>query len=150
MNFSDTSFESCLKSISDNHIDLIGMQAWRLYKKRCAVSIVDPALGYTYPKDEVMKCIRIALLCTQSEHLRPCISRVVVMLANGAEIIPDPTIPAFIDFRSNRHSAPKNSIMSRSFGRAVKLVRFGSQHRNYAYIKLPLKLSHLCRRIPSN
>uniref|UniRef100_A0A0C9RPD1 TSA: Wollemia nobilis Ref_Wollemi_Transcript_5712_1424 transcribed RNA sequence n=1 Tax=Wollemia nobilis TaxID=56998 RepID=A0A0C9RPD1_9CONI len=136
---------SLRSSSRDNLLEL----AWRLHKKRGIVSIIDPALGDSFPKEEVMRCIRIALLCTQSEHLRPPMSYVVVMLASSAETIPDPTIPAFIEFRSTRPSASRSTMMSRSFGRAAKLVRFSYRYKNYSYLKLPLKFpSNICSRLP--
>lgn len=133
---------SLRSSSRDNLLEL----AWRMHKKRCIVEIVDPVLGDSYAKEEVLRCIRIALLCTQAQHMRPCMSRVVLLLASSAETIPDPTVPSFIKFKSTSCPDSKNRVISRSFKRAVQIVSFRYWYKNYPYSRFPF---NVCSGLPS-
>ncbi|XP_035549614.1 probable leucine-rich repeat receptor-like serine/threonine-protein kinase At3g14840 isoform X3 [Juglans regia] len=60
-----------------------------LKEKGNLLDLVDPRLGSNYMKDEVMRLINVALLCTNvSAAVRPTMSLVVSMLEGGA-IIPE-------------------------------------------------------------
>ncbi|GLJ33751.1 hypothetical protein SUGI_0678390 [Cryptomeria japonica] len=78
--------------------------AWNLYEKSKAFRTVDRRLIEEEPelnKEEILKVIQIAFLCTQgSPEMRPLMSQVVSMLISNTEILPQPTRPAFIDDNS--------------------------------------------------
>uniref|UniRef100_J3MR61 non-specific serine/threonine protein kinase n=1 Tax=Oryza brachyantha TaxID=4533 RepID=J3MR61_ORYBR len=60
--------------------------SWALYEKQQALGIVDPRLEDQFVRDEVLRVIHVALLCTQgSPHQRPPMSKVVAMLAGDVE-----------------------------------------------------------------
>jgi len=58
---------------------------------------MDPDIESTCSKEEVLRVIEVALLCTQAvPTMRPSMSRVVAMLTGDAEIIPSASRPAYI------------------------------------------------------
>uniref|UniRef100_A0A0E0PJN8 non-specific serine/threonine protein kinase n=1 Tax=Oryza rufipogon TaxID=4529 RepID=A0A0E0PJN8_ORYRU len=70
--------------------------AWDLYEKEQPLGIVDPSL-MEYDKDEALRVIRVALLCTQgSPHQRPSMSKVVAMLTGEVEVAEVVTKPSYI------------------------------------------------------
>ncbi|XP_057854629.2 cysteine-rich receptor-like protein kinase 2 [Cryptomeria japonica] len=77
--------------------------AWNLYEKNEVFRMVDRRLieEPVLNKQEILKVIQIAFLCTQGEpELRPLMSKVVSMLTSSTEILTQPTRPAFIDDNS--------------------------------------------------
>ncbi|XP_018505725.2 G-type lectin S-receptor-like serine/threonine-protein kinase At1g11410 isoform X3 [Pyrus x bretschneideri] len=79
--------------------NLVG-HVWDLWKESRALEIIDSFLGESYPVDEVLRCIHIALLCVQEQaNDRPLMSAVVSMLGNDAAI-PSPKRPGFLLKRS--------------------------------------------------
>ncbi|KAI3413038.1 Protein kinase domain-containing protein [Psidium guajava] len=81
--------------------------AYKMYKKGRSLEIVDPAVATSASADQVAMCIQIGLLCTQGDpHLRPTMSRVVVLLSKKPtsldEQIARPGIPGTRYRRSRR------------------------------------------------
>ncbi|GLJ34080.1 hypothetical protein SUGI_0685130 [Cryptomeria japonica] len=79
--------------------------AWNLYDKNEAFSVVDPRLieeERELNREEILKIIQIAFLCTQgAPELRPSLmSKVVSMLTSNTQILAQPNRPAFIDNKS--------------------------------------------------
>ncbi|XP_048438346.1 G-type lectin S-receptor-like serine/threonine-protein kinase At1g11410 [Pyrus x bretschneideri] len=75
--------------------NLVG-HVWDLWKENRALEIIDSSLGESYPINEVLRCIHIALLCVQEQAKdRPLMSAVVSMLGNDAAI-PSPKQPGFL------------------------------------------------------
>lgn len=77
--------------------------------------MIDLALGYSYKRAEVLRCIHIGLLCVQDvPSERPHMQSIVLYLVNETAILPNPNKPAFIDkgSTSNTHSPPGHSIHS--------------------------------------
>ncbi|KAJ9537779.1 hypothetical protein OSB04_030512 [Centaurea solstitialis] len=63
--------------------------AYVLQEQGNLLELVDPVLGSTYPKEEVMRMLNIALLCTNpSPTLRPAMSAVVSMLDGKIPVQP--------------------------------------------------------------
>ncbi|CAN1165930.1 G-type lectin S-receptor-like serine/threonine-protein kinase RKS1 [Linum perenne] len=74
---------------------------WELWKEDKALEIVDLSLGDSYPKEDVLRCIQIGLLCVQELSTdRPNMFDVVFMLCNIETTPPTPKKPAFILKRS--------------------------------------------------
>uniref|UniRef100_A0A0E0PE32 non-specific serine/threonine protein kinase n=1 Tax=Oryza rufipogon TaxID=4529 RepID=A0A0E0PE32_ORYRU len=70
--------------------------AWDLYENNNPLGLVDPKLE-EFNREEVLRAIRVALLCTQgSPHQRPPMSRVVTMLAGDVEAPEVVTKPSYI------------------------------------------------------
>jgi len=71
--------------------------AWNNYKQGNVLDIVDPKLEGQYPREQALRVITIALLCTQgSWGQRPAMSYVVSMLTTDIEIRVQPTQPSFV------------------------------------------------------
>ncbi|KAL0911304.1 hypothetical protein M5K25_019436 [Dendrobium thyrsiflorum] len=74
---------------------------WENWNKGTIIEIVDPALTKLFPRDEVIRCIQIGLLCTQQDpSQRPTMTTVVVMLNSYSMSIEAPSAPAFFVGRS--------------------------------------------------
>ena len=67
---------------------LMNVKVWKLHDEGNPVAALDPVLrARPYPKDEVIRVVEIALLCTQSAaSVRPSMSHVVSMLAGDSEV----------------------------------------------------------------
>lgn len=72
-------------------------KVWDLYENGNPLDFVDPKLP-KYNSEEVLRLIRVALICTQgSPHRRPSMSRVVSMLTGDADIAAEEVIkPSYI------------------------------------------------------
>ncbi|XP_006653768.3 probable LRR receptor-like serine/threonine-protein kinase At1g56130 [Oryza brachyantha] len=71
-------------------------RVWELYENGRPLDFVDPKLS-EFNGEEVMRVIRVSLLCTQgSPHRRPSMSKVVSMLTGDAGIAEDATKPSYI------------------------------------------------------
>ncbi|CAN6818864.1 hypothetical protein Bca4012_007567 [Brassica carinata] len=71
--------------------------AWELWRKGSPLEIVDPAIMESYQRNEVIRCIHIALLCVQKDHAnRPGMSTVILMLTSNTITLPVPEEPGFV------------------------------------------------------
>ncbi|KAE8795730.1 putative LRR receptor-like serine/threonine-protein kinase [Hordeum vulgare] len=72
-------------------------KVWDLYENGNPLDFVDPKLS-KFKSEEVLRVIRVALICTQgSPHRRPSMSRVVSMLTGDAEMAGEEVIkPSYI------------------------------------------------------
>uniref|UniRef100_A0A453CQF1 non-specific serine/threonine protein kinase n=1 Tax=Aegilops tauschii subsp. strangulata TaxID=200361 RepID=A0A453CQF1_AEGTS len=69
---------------------------WELYEDNRPLDVVDPRLE-EFDSEEVLRAIKVALLCTQgSPHQRPPMSRVVAMLTGDVEAPDVVTKPSYI------------------------------------------------------
>eukprot|EP01018_Ginkgo_biloba_P030394 Gb_19704 [translate_table: standard] len=97
---------------------------WHLHEQNRLQELMDPDLVSTYSKEEVIRVIEVALLCTQaSPTMRPPMSRVVAMLSGDAEVIPVTSRPGYItDWQysnilagaNSKENAPTHSSTDRS------------------------------------
>lgn len=78
-------------------------QAWALWRNGSPLEIVDPAIEESYQRNEVIRCIHIALLCVQKDHAdRPGISTIILMLTSNTITLPVPREPGFF-FKSGNN-----------------------------------------------
>eukprot|EP00253_Pinus_taeda_P013403 PITA_13403 len=96
---------------------------WGLYTRGNIEAIVDPVINETCgDQTEVLRCVQVALLCTQADPLlRPSMSAVNLMLSTGTIMLPDPTKPAFVSSvaasnnpGSSRHGSSHTSAATAS------------------------------------
>lgn len=100
------------------------LQVYKLYKLDRTLEVVDAALASTVVPAHAELCIKIGLLCTQSDpHLRPTMRRVVVVLSQKPVTLEEPTKPGYVGAtyrRNRRHNASSStaraSSSSQSFG----------------------------------
>ncbi|KAL2324331.1 hypothetical protein Fmac_023389 [Flemingia macrophylla] len=90
---------SCARR-GENVVDLL-TSAWQNWREGTTSNIVDPAIS-DGSRNEMMRCIHIALLCVQENVAdRPTMASVALMLNSYSVTLPVPSQPAFsIDSRS--------------------------------------------------
>eukprot|EP00253_Pinus_taeda_P022429 PITA_22429 len=83
------------------HTEFLLEETWRMYNEERTLDVMDPTLEDTYSSEQLIRMIKIGLLCTQgAASLRPSMSRVVSMLTSEREHLPLPTRPIFMDVDS--------------------------------------------------
>ncbi|KAJ9548946.1 hypothetical protein OSB04_021489 [Centaurea solstitialis] len=77
--------------------------AYKMYKKGKGLEILESILASSADPDQVATCIKLGLLCTQFDHhLRPAMSRVVLMLTRKPGSLEEPTRPGTMGSRQRR------------------------------------------------
>nr|XP_043608411.1 cold-responsive protein kinase 1-like [Erigeron canadensis] len=92
--------QKCTDVNSDEQGDTYLLEhAWTLYEEGLHMNLIDETLDSKEHKEDIMKIIEIALLCTQSPvSSRPTMSEVVLMLSVGPSFRPKPmTKPTLIE-----------------------------------------------------
>ncbi|KAK8353142.1 hypothetical protein V6Z12_A05G137500 [Gossypium hirsutum] len=75
--------------------------AWEAWNEGRALELIDPSLGESYPKDEVMRCIHVSLLCGQDNPVdRPTILDALSMMYSEGNQLPRAKPPAYYFSRS--------------------------------------------------
>ncbi|KAI4346181.1 hypothetical protein L6164_013253 [Bauhinia variegata] len=73
-----------------------GITAWDLWKDGLGLDMLDPSMNGSFISEQVLRCIHVALLCTQERPVdRPSMSDVLSMLTNESAVLPLPKRPAF-------------------------------------------------------
>ncbi|WOK99771.1 receptor-like serine/threonine-protein kinase SD1-8 isoform X1 [Canna indica] len=74
---------------------------WSLWNEEKVLELADESiLGNSFPVDEVMRCIKVGLLCVQEmPEDRPTMSSVVLMLGSESSSLPQPNQPGFVASR---------------------------------------------------
>lgn len=71
------------------------LQAWILWGGGRTLELIDELLARSFPPSEAVRCIHVALLCTQQyPEDRPSMSSVVLMLGSEGTL-PQPKQPGF-------------------------------------------------------
>jgi hypothetical protein len=94
-------FSASVTNISEV-VPLIHLQVWQLYEEDHPLDIADPKLT-EFDSVELLRAIRIALLCIQSSpRQRPSMSRVVSMLTGDSEAPEAVSKPSYVaEWQSN-------------------------------------------------
>ena len=72
-----------------------------MWREGKCLEFADPALGDSYPINDVLRCIHIGLLCVQDSPIdRPSMSDVVSMISNETVSLVPPKQPGFFINRS--------------------------------------------------
>ncbi|CAN8245123.1 unnamed protein product [Cochlearia groenlandica] len=83
------------------HGSLIGY-AWHLWSQGKTKELIDPTVKNIQQVDEAMRCIHVAMLCTQDSVIyRPNIGSVLLMLESRTSHLPRPRQPNFHSFLSS-------------------------------------------------
>ncbi|RWV89819.1 hypothetical protein GW17_00048016 [Ensete ventricosum] len=97
----------------DDDDELIGLlgYAWRLWEEHRMLELVDPSLGDSCHSSQVMRCIKLGLLCVQEfPSDRPTMSMVVSLLSSDADDLPAPKPVAFFGTRGTLESCSVNEV----------------------------------------
>ncbi|XP_051137245.1 PR5-like receptor kinase [Andrographis paniculata] len=71
--------------------------AWELWRKDCALELMDPVLKDSCVPDQLQRCVHIALLCVENRVAdRPGSENVVMMLKSETANLPHPKNPSFV------------------------------------------------------
>ncbi|KAG6511099.1 hypothetical protein ZIOFF_029152 [Zingiber officinale] len=74
-------------SNTDASLNLLG-HAYKLWKEGRSLEILDDTLDHSYPTAEILRCIRLGLLCVQDNYEdRPTLTEVVMMLASEDQLL---------------------------------------------------------------
>ncbi|XWS19474.1 hypothetical protein CRYUN_Cryun31cG0019300 [Craigia yunnanensis] len=88
--------------------------AWRNWREGTALNLIDPTLS-DGSRNDMMRCIHIALLCVQENAaVRPTMASVVLMLNSFSTTLPVPSQPAFA-MQSNTESDMPSSLDTASW-----------------------------------
>ncbi|XP_064971913.1 receptor-like serine/threonine-protein kinase SD1-8 isoform X2 [Musa acuminata AAA Group] len=84
---------------SSRSLNLLGY-TWSLWREGKGPDLVDEAIGDSYPKAEVLRCLKVGLLCVQERpEDRPTMSSVLLMLGSDSALLPQPRQPGFVAMR---------------------------------------------------
>ncbi|XP_042436012.1 receptor-like serine/threonine-protein kinase SD1-8 [Zingiber officinale] len=89
------------------HLNLLS-HIWSLWKEGKVMELVTQSIDHSLSGTEVLRCIKIALLCVQERPGdRPTMHSILKMLDNDNALEIEPSQPGFVDFRG--HLDPTNS-----------------------------------------
>ncbi|XP_071926062.1 cysteine-rich receptor-like protein kinase 10 [Coffea arabica] len=72
------------------------LQDWSQWRDGTPLALIDPTIGDTYARNEVIQSIHIGLLCVQDKiEQRPTMASVVLMLNSYSVTLPAPNPPAY-------------------------------------------------------
>ncbi|XP_034933310.1 cysteine-rich receptor-like protein kinase 29 [Populus alba] len=96
------------RGIGDEGEDLL-TYSWRKWNDGTPLDIIDPTLN-DGPRNEIMRCIIIGLLCVQEkEALRPTMAQVSMMLSSYSVTLAAPSKPAFFMHREDSFPSSVNT-----------------------------------------
>lgn len=97
------------------------MQAWKHWSEGRVDELVDPVLREQYSRNEIMRCVHIALLCVQQDVAkRPSMATVVLLLSSHSMTVSMPSKPTF--FPQTEVEADKSNSLSLSKGSITELL----------------------------
>ncbi|CAN6168286.1 unnamed protein product [Urochloa humidicola] len=89
---------------TDESADLLSL-VWEHWATGTLIEIMDSSLSSLAPRDQMLKCIHIGLLCVQDDPAeRPMMSTVNVMLSSSTVTLQAPSRPAFCIAKSGFNS----------------------------------------------
>nr|CAB3458194.1 unnamed protein product [Digitaria exilis] len=98
----------CLEDHEREHIlkkFVYPMQVWEHWTTGTLMEIMDSSLSSLAPRDQMLKCIHIGLLCVQDDPAeRPMMSTVNVMLSSSTVTLQAPSRPVFCIQKSGSNS----------------------------------------------
>ena len=78
------------------------MQVWEHWEAGTVTELVDPRMGGSFAKGDVLRCINVGLLCVQGDPAaRPVMSTVVMMLGTDTVTLQAPSKPGFFARKSD-------------------------------------------------
>ncbi|KAL6348151.1 hypothetical protein AAG906_039599 [Vitis piasezkii] len=87
--------------------------AWKLWRDGTPLELMDPMMGDSYARNEVLRCIHMGLLCVQEDpDDRPSMASVVLMLSSYSVTLPLPQQPAFFIRSGTQLGFPINALES--------------------------------------
>jgi serine/threonine protein kinase len=108
---------------ADAFVVLHYAQAWQLWREGRAFELIDPTLGECTEVADIVRCVKVALLCVQDSATdRPTMTDVTAMLASrdggAAASLPDPRRPPHFSLRVSSSDDGSSEVRTRSHGTA--------------------------------
>ncbi|XP_056171991.1 cysteine-rich receptor-like protein kinase 10 [Syzygium oleosum] len=76
--------------------EVLASYAWKNWRDNMPLEVLDPAIGDSYSRNEVLRCLHIGLLCVQEDPVdRPTMANIVLMLNSYSVTLVLPQQPAF-------------------------------------------------------
>eukprot|EP00253_Pinus_taeda_P021937 PITA_21937 len=102
----------------DATMQILLQWAWNQLQLDQVLDIVDLSLEGHYPREQALRLIKLALLCTQDQWLlRPAMSKVLWMLTNNSEITDQPRRPDFFTNTASSSCTSHGSVSVSLFPR---------------------------------
>ncbi|KAG6536669.1 receptor-like serine/threonine-protein kinase SD1-7 isoform X1 [Zingiber officinale] len=102
---------------ADAQLNLLG-HAYKLWKEGRSLDILDGTLDCSYPPAEILRCIRMALLCVQGNREdRPTMAEVVMMLASDDLLLTPLKQPTLIVMNNEEEFSFSKEISATLTGR---------------------------------
>uniref|UniRef100_A0A9I9CER1 Cysteine-rich receptor-like protein kinase 10 n=1 Tax=Cucumis melo TaxID=3656 RepID=A0A9I9CER1_CUCME len=104
--------------------------AWALWKDGIPLELLDPMLKDNYSRNEVLRCIHIALLCVQEDpNSRPSMASIVLMLNSYSVTLPIPKEPAlFVRSKDNGNTIGSDHSSNKSTKCSVNETSLSELH----------------------
>ncbi|KAL0535163.1 hypothetical protein IC582_029487 [Cucumis melo] len=108
----------------------ISTYAWALWKDGIPLELLDPMLQDNYSRNEVLRCIHIALLCVQEDpNSRPSMASIVLMLNSYSVTLPIPKEPAlFVRSKDNGNTIGSDHSSNKSTKCSVNETSLSELH----------------------
>ncbi|CAN6689044.1 unnamed protein product [Malus baccata var. baccata] len=85
---------------ADRLLNVVGY-VWELWKEGTVLELMDPTLGDSCIKDQLLRCVHVGLLCVEENAAnRPTMSDVLYMMTDQSTPVPLPEKPAFFTGRN--------------------------------------------------
>ncbi|XP_030474129.1 cysteine-rich receptor-like protein kinase 10 [Syzygium oleosum] len=95
--------------------------AWKNWRDGTPLEVLDPVIGDSYSRNEVLRCLHIGLLCVQEDPMdRPTMANIVLMLSSYSVSLALPQQPAFF-LRSRTEGPMKEHESDQSTSRSMPL-----------------------------
>ncbi|XP_030474128.1 cysteine-rich receptor-like protein kinase 10 isoform X2 [Syzygium oleosum] len=101
--------------------EVLASYAWKNWRDSTPLEVLDTAVGDSYSKNEVLRCLHIGLLCVQEDPRdRPTMANIVLMLNSYSVTLALPQQPAFF-LRSRTERRMKELESDQSTSRSIPL-----------------------------
>ncbi|KAM0839368.1 hypothetical protein ACQ4PT_060358 [Festuca glaucescens] len=118
-------------TIEDQNKIYIFEWVWELCEDNHPLDMLDPRLE-EFDSEEVLRAIKVALVCTQgSPHQRPSMSRVVAMLTGDVEALHNVAKPSYITEWQIKGGDDTSFMSSEVNGQSSLGLRTGSVHSSF-------------------
>ncbi|XP_039169869.1 cysteine-rich receptor-like protein kinase 25 [Eucalyptus grandis] len=105
----------------DGGKDLAGY-VWKNWRDGKSLEVLDPAIGDSFLRNEVLRCLHIGLLCVQEDPFdRPSMANIVLMWSSYSVTLALPQQPAFF-LRSRIERSMKELESDQSTSRSIPLL----------------------------
>ncbi|KAF8029661.1 hypothetical protein BT93_E2171 [Corymbia citriodora subsp. variegata] len=108
----------------------IACYAWKNWRDGTPLAVLDPAIGDAYSRDEVVRCLKLGLLCAQEDpNGRPTMTDIVLELSSHRVTL---ELPQQLAFFLNRTERPMEELDSNESINTSITTQYHSLGRNFS------------------